>query len=422
MNMQRRGFLKTLSAGAALSMVPFANQALAQARKSNSLRARHLIVVLASGGWDTTMSLDPKVGVSAIDSAVGERLTVGGLPILAHASRPSVTRYFEDYGQRTAIINGLQIRSLVHTDGIKRIMTGDPTGQEPDIAAVVADNYGREAPIPYLALGANSLPGNLVGLSGRTGVIQQVTGLVRPEAELPQVQPTSALPLSREPLVTRFLRRRADVLGAKGARGRVSQQIGEYKSGLDRMESFKRFARETGAFTDREFVAELGTQAEIAVGALRDGLSHTVFLELGGWDSHAGGDAQQSERHEAMFSGLHTLNRRLDEEGLTEDTAILVVSEMGRTPRKNAQGGKDHWPVSSAMVIGGGVRSGVYGASDDTLNARSIDLTSGVASNSGQQLQTGNLLTGVLEWTGVDPSDSTRHHLSGFQPFNACFS
>ena len=68
------------------------------------------------------------------------------------------------------------------------------------------------------------------------------------------------------------------------------------------------------------------------------------------------------------------------------------------------------------------MRPGVYGESDGGLNARSIDLVTGAASEAGQQLQTGNLLAGVLQWTGVDPTDLSRHHLAGFAPFTACFS
>jgi uncharacterized protein (DUF1501 family) len=89
---------------------------------------------------------------------------------------------------------------------------------------------------------------------------------------------------------------------------------------------------------------------------------------------------------------------------------------MGRTPKLNAGGGKDHWPVTSAMLLGAGVRGGrVIGATDDSLGALSLDLASGAADPKGRQLQTGNLVAGVLEHVGVDPTT----HFPEVEPLGA---
>ena len=87
------------------------------------------------------------------------------------------------------------------------------------------------------------------------------------------------------------------------------------------------------------------------------------------------------------------------------ETVILVLSEMSRTPRLNGQNGKDHWPVTSAMVIGGGVRGGrAYGGTTNGLEARPIDLATGDAVATGGTLQTNQLAAGVLELCGADPA------------------
>jgi hypothetical protein len=57
--------------------------------------------------------------------------------------------------------------------------------------------------------------------------------------------------------------------------------------------------------------------------------------------------------------GLSALIDDLDQRGLLDDVAVVVWGEFGRTPRINANGGRDHWPrVCSALVAGGGLRSG----------------------------------------------------------------
>jgi uncharacterized protein (DUF1501 family) len=52
--------------------------------------------------------------------------------------------------------------------------------------------------------------------------------------------------------------------------------------------------------------------------------------------------------------------------GLLDQTLVVFLSEFGRTPKINGQGGRDHWGrVFSIALAGGGIRGGqVYGASD----------------------------------------------------------
>jgi Protein of unknown function (DUF1501) len=57
--------------------------------------------------------------------------------------------------------------------------------------------------------------------------------------------------------------------------------------------------------------------------------------------------------------GLSALVEDLDQRGLLNDVAVVVWGEFGRTPKINANGGRDHWPrVCSALVAGGGLRCG----------------------------------------------------------------
>ena len=63
----------------------------------------------------------------------------------------------------------------------------------------------------------------------------------------------------------------------------------------------------------------------------------------------------------ALISDLH-------ERGLLSQTMVVVMGEMGRTPKinSNKDGGRDHWGKAySALFAGGGLRAGeVYGATD----------------------------------------------------------
>ena len=58
----------------------------------------------------------------------------------------------------------------------------------------------------------------------------------------------------------------------------------------------------------------------------------------------------------------------MHQRGLLDETLVIAMGEMGRTPRLNARGGRDHWAGCWSIVLaGGGIRGGqVIGASDRT--------------------------------------------------------
>ncbi|MCH2212109.1 MAG: DUF1501 domain-containing protein [Fuerstiella sp.] len=67
---------------------------------------------------------------------------------------------------------------------------------------------------------------------------------------------------------------------------------------------------------------------------------------------------------DAAFSGLIL---DLEQRGTLDETLVIWMSEHGRTPRINDEGGRDHWSrVYSIALAGGGVPRGqVIGSSDD---------------------------------------------------------
>jgi hypothetical protein len=94
------------------------------------------------------------------------------------------------------------------------------------------------------------------------------------------------------------------------------------------------------------------------------------------WDMHA--DANNAGVEEGMrYMGLpfdHAVSAFLEdvaERGLSDDILLVCCGEMGRTPRLNARGGRDHWGgLAPLLLAGGGLRMGqVIGQSDRTASA-----------------------------------------------------
>jgi hypothetical protein len=90
-------------------------------------------------------------------------------------------------------------------------------------------------------------------------------------------------------------------------------------------------------------------------------------LNYDGWDTHTRNYPILREYNLPYFDLTYdALLRDLSERGLLDETLVVVMSEMGRTPKINGNGGRDHWTYCYAVLFAGaGIRGGtVYGASD----------------------------------------------------------
>jgi hypothetical protein len=77
------------------------------------------------------------------------------------------------------------------------------------------------------------------------------------------------------------------------------------------------------------------------------------------WDWHRDLFPEARDALPLLDLGLSALIEDLHQRDMLNDVAIVMWGEFGRTPRINANGGRDHWPrVCSALVAGGGMRMG----------------------------------------------------------------
>jgi len=93
-----------------------------------------------------------------------------------------------------------------------------------------------------------------------------------------------------------------------------------------------------------------------------------VEVEFGGFDWHDDNFNQMEEKIPTLDQALSTLLADLSAKGLLESTLVVVATEFGRSPKINADSGRNHFPKAfSCLMAGGGVKGGqVYGATDET--------------------------------------------------------
>lgn len=94
----------------------------------------------------------------------------------------------------------------------------------------------------------------------------------------------------------------------------------------------------------------------------QDRRAQLAFGSVGGWDTHANQGAatgQLANRLGALAQGLDALARGLGDS--LRDTAIVVMSEFGRTLRQNGTGGTDHGRANVMWLLGGPFAGGAAG-------------------------------------------------------------
>ena len=100
----------------------------------------------------------------------------------------------------------------------------------------------------------------------------------------------------------------------------------------------------------------------------------SVTLSFGRWDSHGANFDLVRDHGSKLDQCVSALVTDLDERGMLNDVTVAVWGEFGRTPRINAQAGRDHWPqVSCALLAGGGMKTGQVIGSTNRLGEYAKD-------------------------------------------------
>lgn len=90
-----------------------------------------------------------------------------------------------------------------------------------------------------------------------------------------------------------------------------------------------------------------------------------VEVSLGSWDTHTANFLSTPRLCDTLDTALAALITDLERRGLLDSTMVIVTSEFGRTPKINQNQGRDHYPVFSTALFGGGIKGGAkYGSTD----------------------------------------------------------
>jgi hypothetical protein len=397
----RRSLLGGALAGGVLSLAGLGARAQAPAKR--------LLVIVANGGWDPTFVFDPKA-----DPRVGPRVDqdpddpddrevvqrFGPFAIATNAARrPAVTAFFERHAERVTVVNGLWGGTLSHNDGMLRLLTGGLDESAPDLVSVAGARLGAGFAVPSLDVAGVGRPGPHAPSTGRIGVRGQLTGLLAPELRYPMPdgspRPDPRLQVEDWDAITAFraARRAQDPDGVVPGRDEAWERA-------DALRAHETSLRATLPAGRRRSLEDdlLATTTLFAEGVCHSAIVSTNEL----WDTHA--EAwRQHESYDRLFRALDVLIPVLQRRGLLDTVQVAVVSEMGRTPLRNAENGTDHWPYTSALLFGADTARGrLLGGTDDDVFGLPCDPSTGRVVSSGEPLGFASFVAGLLEGVGVD--------------------
>ena len=372
--MKRREFLTgTLAAGGALltSSVTFANAM--QGGKSR------LVVVILRGALDglATVPAYGDQGYAALrgDLAVGKPGTDGGALELDgfFGLHPSLGFMQQAYAAKELIVFhavASPYRDRSHFDGQNVLETGYP---QPHAVETGWLNRALAAMPERLATGKER------GIS----IAPSAPLVMRGPAAVTSWSPSHLAPLDDDTLQRiSDLYSRDPLLGRKLAEALAAQAIADEKAAAPTQTLSEALEAEPAAGKNgRPLLAERGKPGarygEVVAAAARflrqeDGPQVAVF-DTTGWDTHfneGGAKGQLAGRLAGLDAALSALKAGLGP--VWNDTAVLLVTEFGRTVAENGTRGTDHGTATAAYLIGGAVSGGRIVADWPGLSPRKL--------------------------------------------------
>lgn len=387
----------------------FRRQALAAVPAAAGVRApaKSCILLWLDGGPSHIDLFDPKPEApSEIRSPFRSIPTVvPGLHLCEHLSRTA--KVMKD----VALIRSLTHELGNHDTGSRFLLTGHrptPALEYPSLGSLVAHQRGfGSAMPPYLAIPGDSVGGN--SNAARAGYLPGAYSAFNVGADPSRVE---GMQLPEGVSFGRSERRR-DMLARIDA---YSRRVEDGPATRDRDVFYEQayrllaspetkaafdLSQETPATREKYGPSRVGTGCLLARRLVEAGAAFVTVVDAG-WDTHV---QIARELPDSRFPGsgkVPSLDRAyaalltdLRERGLLESTLVVLLGEFGRTPRFNAQGGRDHWPRAGfACLAGGGVQGGRVIGATNSFGEVPVERPVGPA----------DLAFTLLDRLGVDPT------------------
>lgn len=444
--MDRRDFVK-LSAGVGLSV--FLPSFLGNKAKAEEATwgGPYFLQMHAGGGWDPTVLCDAKLtaggsapvyentlvtAVQDLNGIVVPTQTAAGKFLLRSNNNPveDPLDFFTTVGRDVLVLNGIDTQTNNHETGVQGLACGHNDVELPALAALFAGQVAAQRAIPMAFLGgaAYNRTGDVVGVSRFDGgkiplLVDPYKAAANDERGLISDLAARRLTDMRAERTQRILdqaslprtKRTAGAL-RDALKGGASVNLLKSVSGnppaidtfADRLAPDTRAYLTGGGQNGQSPFLQLGAPLEIILKCFAAGVSASATFGQGGFDTHGDHDVQQTSAMGQFLARLRYVLIRAEQLGIRDKLYVMVTSDFGRTPRYNMGAGKDHWNVTSALLVGPGIRGGrAIGKTDEGHKALRVSPTNvsqilGDRDTNGARIHPGHVHRELRRVTGID--------------------
>jgi hypothetical protein len=391
----RRAFLKgalATASGVAIANwgAVFNSQTIAQ---EAARRNKRCILLWMNGGASQIDTFDMKPGRPTGGPFRPIQTNVNGVQICEYM--PLMARQCD----KLAIIRSMRTQSPDHPDGIYHMHTCYKQNERmphPEIGAMIAKYLGNpEADLPSFVR---------MGSTGNAG-----SGYLGPRYEPFHLGRNGEMPYFSAPSVTpQVQQRRSDLLNFMEQEHAREHRAEPYESHrmaelrahrLMRARNVFNVQNEWPAAQARYGNTDFGRSCFMARKLIEAGVP---FVEVGqeNYDSHADNFVCHKANMDVLDPAWSGLLTDLAERNLLQDTLVVWMGEVGRTPYINNRAGRDHFIRAWTIVLaGGGVRGGQVHGSTDRDGREVVD----------NPVSEGDLFSTIYTALGVNPR--VRHYV-----------
>ncbi len=374
-----------VSASLLIAFTASFEQALAKTNKKATHAKKDypfILLIYCSGGWDPTMVFDSKIGEADFAQETGAVLVEGpgNLKYVDHANRPSVKNFFNTYGEKAVIINGVYTQAMHHGLGARSMLGSTApnySNRAFDWLSYYVSFVAPGMPLPQVTINAPFFPGPF----GRYAVKLPTVVSNELVSDIPNA---NALSASANSAVHGFLQKQYGNLleSHLGGEGVDNEKL------LNLAFSFSRYSRAKEILTEINAALPTGggdseflRNAKVAVELFTRESAQTATIQYGNekaWDTHSDHYSRQAVLFEELFSDLNKLLEYATQKELSEQMIVLVLSDVGRSSALNDQSGKDHWPYTSVLAWGSMFRgSETIGKTDNYFTGVPMNIATG---------------------------------------------
>ena len=379
------------------------------------------VTLEAHGGWDTTWVCDPHANLNRSYNESG----IGSAGSLRYPNVGTVIPgFFQDFADRLMVVNGLDNSTVVHRTGQYNTWTGHLDETHPVLAALVAGTHAPQLPLAFVGEGVRNMTEGLVAQTrvDNSDVLQELSF---PNVANPSAAEDMQLEYHAEPaaeMIASWRKERLDKMAQSQNLPRIRHamdNLGMVRTGENELALLQSFLPETlNADPVRRRI-------EIIVAAYKAGLGVSANLRVNApgdnFDTHNNNDVRQRAQME-YFLGVarflwNEMDRQLgDSGGAAENLVAMMGSDFARQSNRvdgyNANNGKDHWSVTSMMLMGSGIPGGrVVGGTNERQNALRVDPNTLEISDNGITLGPKHVHKALRKLAGVSAEIDARFPL-----------